>query len=70
VGRFDAAIRDALDASDETPVVVTHGQALTLWLRSVGAVHDAPRFWSELAFPDAWVVALDRSCGKLVRHLS
>jgi broad specificity phosphatase PhoE len=67
VGRFDAAVREALAASRSRPVVaVTHGQALTLWLRSVGAVDDAPRFWSELAFPDAWTVTLERSRRALV----
>jgi broad specificity phosphatase PhoE len=67
VHRFDAAVREALDASDSAPVlVVTHGQALTLWLRSVGAVNDAPRFWSQLAFPDAWMVTLQWSRGSLV----
>jgi hypothetical protein len=40
--------------------------ALTLWLRSVGAVTDAPRFWSALAYPDAWTVTLERSRGALL----
>ena len=67
VGRFDAAIRDALGASRGAPlVVVNHGQALTLWLRSVGAVDDAPGFWSELAFPDAWTVSVRWSHGALL----
>jgi broad specificity phosphatase PhoE len=67
VSRFDAAVGEALGASGGAPVVVvTHGQVLTLWLRSVGALDDAPRFWSELAFPDAWAVTLGRSSGALV----
>ena len=67
VARFDAAVREALDArAGASVVVVTHGQALTLWLRSIGAVDDAPRFWSELAFPDAWTVTLERSRSALV----
>jgi broad specificity phosphatase PhoE len=67
VSRFDAAVREALDASHAAQVVVvTHGQALTLWLCSVGAVQDAHRFWSELAFPDAWMVTVDRALGALV----
>jgi broad specificity phosphatase PhoE len=62
IARFDAAVREALDASNGAPVVVvTHGQALTLWLQSIGAVDDAARFWSELAFPDAWMVTVERS---------
>jgi broad specificity phosphatase PhoE len=67
VSRFDAAVREALAASHGAPVVVvTHGQALTLWLRSVDAVDDGPRFWSELAFPDAWTVSLGWSRGALL----
>jgi hypothetical protein len=46
--------------------VVSHGQALTLWLRSVGAIDDAPRFWSELDFPDAWTVTVRWSEGALL----
>jgi hypothetical protein len=61
------AVRDALDASDAALlVVVDHGQALTLWLRSVGAVADAPRFWSALAYPDAWTITLVWSRGALL----
>jgi broad specificity phosphatase PhoE len=67
VRRFDAAVRETLGASYKAPVVVvTHGQALTLWLRSVGAVDDAPRFWSELTFPDAWMVTVEWSQGALL----
>jgi broad specificity phosphatase PhoE len=67
VRRFDAAVREALAVSAEVPVVVVnHGQALTLWLSSIGAVRDAPRFWSDLAFPDAWTVSLGWSRGALV----
>jgi broad specificity phosphatase PhoE len=64
VGRSDAAVRAGLGASHGAPlVVVTHGQALTLWLRSVGAIDDAPRFWSELDFPDASTVTVRWSEG-------
>jgi broad specificity phosphatase PhoE len=67
VGRFDAAVRAGLGARHGAPlVVVTHGQALTLWLRSVGAIDDAPRFWSELEFPDAWTVTVPWSEGALL----
>lgn len=67
VRRFDAAVRQALDASHGAAVVVVnHGQALTLWLGSVGAVDDARRFWSELAFPDAWMVTVEWSQGALL----
>jgi broad specificity phosphatase PhoE len=65
VSRFDAAVREALDASGGPLVVVTHGQAMTLWLHSVGAVDDAPRFWSELAFPDAWMLSDGPVCSRL-----
>jgi broad specificity phosphatase PhoE len=59
VARVDAAVRAGLRACGDTPlVVVGHGQALTLWLRDIGAIADAPRFWSELAFPDAWAADL------------
>ena len=59
VVRFDAAVRAGLRARQGAPVViVNHGRALTLWLRSVGAIQDAPRFWSELSFPDAWTVSV------------
>jgi hypothetical protein len=51
--------RAAARACGDTPlVVVGHGQALTLWLRDIGAIADAPRFWSALAFPDAWAADL------------
>jgi broad specificity phosphatase PhoE len=67
VSRFDAAVREALAASRGAPVVVvTHGQALTLWLCRVEAVDDGPRFWSEHAFPDAWTVSLGWSRSALV----
>jgi broad specificity phosphatase PhoE len=67
VARFDSAVREAVEARAGAPlVVVTHGQALTLWLQSIGAVDDAPRFWSELAFPDAWIVTLERARSALV----
>jgi broad specificity phosphatase PhoE len=57
VARFDAAVRAGLRACPGHPlVIVSHGQALTLWLHSVGAIRDAPRFWSGLSFPDAWTV--------------
>ena len=46
--------------------VADHGQALTLWLHSVGAVDHAPGFWSQLAFPDAWTVSVRWSHGALV----
>jgi 2,3-bisphosphoglycerate-dependent phosphoglycerate mutase len=46
IARFDAAIRD-----HRPDVVVTHGQALTLWLAHIGAVEDPVAFWGELVFP-------------------
>ena len=67
VERFDAAVRAGLAASQAAPlIVVDHGQALTMWLHSVGAVDDAPGFWSQLAFPDAWTVSVRWSDGALV----
>jgi hypothetical protein len=66
VARFDAAVRAGLRASGGAPlVIVDHGQALTLWLRSVGAIEDSRRFWSELSFPDAWTVDVRWSSGAL-----
>jgi broad specificity phosphatase PhoE len=63
-GRFDAAVRAGLRTADRAPlIVVSHGQALTLWLESIGAVEDAPRFWEELSFPDAWQLGV-RSSGE------
>jgi hypothetical protein len=35
-------------------------------LHSIGAVDDAPRFWSELAFPAAWAITLSRERGAMV----
>jgi broad specificity phosphatase PhoE len=67
VARFDAAVREAIEGSHGAPVIVVdHGQAMTLWLHSVKAVDDGPRFWSELAFPDAWMVGLEWSRGALL----
>jgi broad specificity phosphatase PhoE len=66
VARFDAAVRAGLRASQGQPlVIVNHGQALTLWLHSVGGIRDAPRFWSELWFPDAWRVEVRWEGGAL-----
>jgi len=67
VARFDAAIRAGLGASHGAPlVVVSHGQAMTLWLHGVGAIDDAPRLWSHLDFPDAWMVTVRWSEGALL----
>jgi broad specificity phosphatase PhoE len=67
VARFDAAVRAGLGAGQRAPlVVVSHGQALTLWLRGVGAIDDAPGFWAQLAFPDAWPVSVRGSRTALV----
>ena len=65
--RFDAAVTDAVRVSGGASVVVfTHGLALTLWLQSIGAVKDAPRFWSELTLPDVWRVTVITRHGRLV----
>ena len=55
IARFDAAVRDALEAaSRRAVVVVSHGQAMTTWLARAALLTDPARFWSELTFPDAW----------------
>jgi broad specificity phosphatase PhoE len=67
VARFDAAVRESLLAAGQRPlVIVDHGQALTLWLHSVGAVADPAGFWEALTFPDAWTVSLRREAARLV----
>lgn len=55
--RFGAAVAAALDAADRRPVVlVTHGQAMTGWLTTLGVLPDPEEFWRALSFPDAWSV--------------
>jgi broad specificity phosphatase PhoE len=61
--RFQAGVaaieHDELADGDERPVVIaTHGMVLTTWLVSVGAVRQsrAAEFWSDLRFPDCFVV--------------
>src|SRR4051812_35218199 len=51
VARFDAAIRE-----HSPEIVVTHGQAMTLWFASVGAIRDPAAFWGELVFPHVYVL--------------
>jgi broad specificity phosphatase PhoE len=46
VARFDAALRE-----HRPEVVVTHAQALTLWLAHIGAIEEPAAFWGELVFP-------------------
>ena len=48
--RFSDAVSDAL-SSPGTPVLGTHGMALTVWLTSVGALADPGGFWEALPFP-------------------
>jgi len=52
IRRFDAGVQEGLDASQGTPLVVV--------------IEDPPRFWSELAFPNAWLVTVRRSRGALL----
>jgi broad specificity phosphatase PhoE len=60
IARFDAAVREALNRCGGSPlVIVSHGQAMTVWLHSVRAVDDPGRFWSSLAFPDAWMLCVE-----------
>jgi broad specificity phosphatase PhoE len=65
VARFRVAIRLALGYL-EPLVVVDHGLALTLWLRSIGAIADPAEFWSALAFPDAWAIEVRQEGNVLV----
>jgi broad specificity phosphatase PhoE len=64
--RFEAAVLDAMRATDRPVVVFTHGQALTLWLQRLGAITDAVGFWSRLAMPDAVPVEVQTRRGRLV----
>ena len=58
--RFTAAVDEAAAPGAEGDiVVVNHGLALSLYLRSTGATiagspFDAVPFWRALTFPDAW----------------
>ena len=52
--RFGAVIRELCEESDDTVVVVTHGQAMSTWLAAEGLLNDVVAFWSALTFPDAW----------------
>ena len=55
VARFGAAVRAAVEGAGNRPVVVvSHGQAMTIWLGTTALLADPARFWSELRFPDAW----------------
>jgi hypothetical protein len=49
IARFDAAIRE-----HRPEIVVTHGQVMTLWLASQGAIDDPATFWEGLEFPDTY----------------
>ncbi|MGH3503939.1 MAG: histidine phosphatase family protein [Nocardioidaceae bacterium] len=57
--RFQAAVDEHVSRVDGRPVVIaTHGMAMTLWLVGRGAIlpADAGDFWSDLRFPDCFVV--------------
>ncbi len=55
--RFGAAVSAAVAAAQHRPtVLVTHGQAMTTWLRVTGRCIDAGAFWESLTYPDAWSV--------------
>ncbi|GAA4039876.1 hypothetical protein GCM10022248_02570 [Nonomuraea soli] len=66
-GRFDAGIREHLEAAGGGPVVVaTHGMAMTVWLAARIGLPDPGEFWSGLRFPDAHVVDLDAGVARRV----
>lgn len=54
--RFEAVVRESLRES-VTPVLGTHGMALTVWLTALGRLDDPGAFWSRLGFPE--VVSVD-----------
>lgn len=63
--RFGAAVSAAIGvARDRSTVLVTHGQAMTTWLRATGRCQDPGAFWESLTYPDAWSVE-----GPLLRRL-
>ena len=51
VARFDAAVRE-----HQPDILVTHVQAMTLWLHAKGTIYDPVTFWDELVFPHAVAV--------------
>jgi hypothetical protein len=58
VARFDRAVKDASAAAGNRELmVVTHGQAMTLWLSDAAGLADPKAFWAALTFPDAWLVS-------------
>lgn len=63
-----AAIRPALEASGPLPVIVSHGQLLSLVLHSID-----PRFgyagWEALSNPDVHLVETDSSAGLAFRRV-
>ncbi len=55
--RFGAAVSAAVAGAQDRPTVfVTHGQAMTTWLRVTGRCEDPGEFWESLTYPDAWSV--------------
>lgn len=53
--RFGDAVNAAIVlARDRPAVLVTHGQAMTTWLRATGRCEDPGAFWESLTYPDAW----------------
>jgi broad specificity phosphatase PhoE len=53
--RFRGAVIQNLERADGQPlVVVTHGQAMTIWLAAEASLGDPAQFWAGLEFPDAW----------------
>ena len=62
--RFEAGVSDALHEQDDGPTVIaTHGMVMTTWLVSRGAVAQsaAAGFWSDLRFPDCFILEADDS---------
>jgi broad specificity phosphatase PhoE len=54
IERFAAGVTDATGDGRDV-VIVGHGMALTLWVRSVARIEPVP-WWQALTFPEAWRV--------------
>lgn len=67
--RFEAAVREHLDAAQGRPLIIaTHGMAMTVWLTSRRMLADPAEFWAQLRFPDAHIVDLHPRRAAVVRH--
>lgn len=67
--RFEAAVREHVDAAQGRPLIIaTHGMAMTVWLASRGLVANPAEFWAQLRFPDAHIVDLHPRRAAVVCH--